>query len=515
MRRADTLPLVRIAARARRTALTLLAVVAPLAACGAPRPVVVTAPTPVAAVAPVVPAGVDSAIAVRADSVAAASFVEVPAQERAAAKWDTGRVLLERGDSLWQAFERLHSGDTSVSTDAAAQARTANAAGGRALVALDQALRSREADSTALAVRTARLLDSAQVALEAAFTLNPFDARNRLWLARVYELQARRLGQASAFERAIAELEKLAALTPDEHAVFAMLANDHYQLGQWAAAAKRYADAERIHLATWDLREGGTASPDSALLYSYVRAQGDMHVRTRDAVQARAAFERSLSTARTADDTSYVRGELDWIAWDDGRIASSVARDSLADLVRSGKLADARAGYAELRRMVTTPRAVDEVDWRLAIVEYELGEGAAAATRLHALAKRLRTDSTGSPVDSAARRYLDDYGTLLLNLGRVALRERRDNKTALQYFEQAATITWRGRAVAFLEIATLLRGNVPLALARAERALALEESLVPEQRRALYRILMDLHRRAGDFERARLFRDRLGAPQGG
>ena len=481
-------------------------------ACAAPSRVVQTAPAPTPDPI-VVPAGVDSSVAARADSVAAVSFVALPQQERAEALQQVGRALLTRTDSLWDAFARSKdSSARSVTLDDSLRARDAALAGGRALVALDQQLRRTDVTTSELAARSASLLDSAQTALEGAFRINPFDARSRLWLAQVYELQARRAGQAAAFQRAIDELEKLAELTPDQHAVFAMLANNHFQLRQWSPAAVNYRAAARVYLATYDLVASEEAPADSTLVHGYARAEADMWVRQADATAARAAFARALGFARTAEDSSYVRGELEWIAWDGDRIGSSAMRDSIVEIERTGDLNGARDGYHRLRSLVSAPRAVDEVDWRLAIVEYSLGHGDSAVTRLQAVAARTLRDPTGAARDSIGARYLADYARVCLNLGRAALRERRDNRTALKYFEQSSQVVGPGQAVAFLEIAGLLQGNAPLAIQAADKAFAREATLTLEQRRALYRLSMGLHRRVGDFEKARRFRDALLSP---
>ena len=481
-------------------------------ACGAPSRVVQTTPAP-SPIVIVVPAGVDSAVAAHADSVAAVSFVALPQQEGAEALQKVGRALLTRTDSLWDAFARSKdSSARSVAPGDSLRARDAALAGGRALVALDQTLRRTDVTTSELAVRSASLLDSAQTALEAAFGMNPFDTRSRLWLAQVYELQARRAGQAAAFQRAIDELQKLAALTPDQHAVFAMLANNHFQLRQWGPAALNYRAAARVYLATYDLVASEKAPADSTLVHGYARAEADMWVRQQDATEARAAFARALGYARAAEDSNYVRGELEWIAWDAGRIASSAMRDSIVESERTGDLSGAHDGYHRLRALVSAPRAVDEVDWRLAIVEYSLGRGDSAVIRLQAVVARTLRDSTGAAPDSIGARYLADYARVCLNLGRAALRERRDNRTALKYFEQASQVVGPGQAVAFLEIAGLLQGNATLAIKAADQALAREGALTVDQRRALYRLLMGLHRRVGDFEKARRFRDALLSP---
>lgn len=495
--------------------LCLLATVA-VVSCGGSRSTlpIAAAPEPVT-----VPAGVDSFVAVFADSLAGESFVEVARQEEAATQREHARTLVDRSDSLWQAFEaEAASPPTEVTSADSLAASEAAATGGEALLELDRLLRGGDEDATALAAGTAVLLDSAQRALETAYRLNPFDNRNAMWLSRVYELQARRLGQAEAYRLAITELDKLSRLTPDDHGVFAMLANNHYHLGNWELAADHYQRAGDVYLATYDLVVDTVPVLDSGLVYSYARAQAEMRVRVLDAALAVDAYGLALAYARTESDSTWVTGELEWMAWDDMNIASSLARDSLAALEAEGDMAGARRGYLGLLATLTAAKAVDEVDWRLAVVDYNLGDAESAAARLQRLVQRTPVDSSGAPLDASYQRYLDNYGAVCLNLGRTLLHDEGDNRTALKYFEQSTRVEWDGRATAYVETAALLRRNVPAALEHATNALAREDELDAGQRRTLYRLMMDLYRRSGDFDRARNFRDRyrsLPRPQEG
>ncbi len=358
------------------------------------------------------------------------------------------------------------------------------------------------------------LLDSAQTALERAFQLNPFDSRNRVWLAQVYNLQARRLGQTEAYDRAIDELEKLALLTPDQHTVFAMLANNYFYVENWDGAALNYRRAEEVYRQTYDLVVDEEPVLDSAVIHSYARAEGDMHVRRLDADRALGAYERALAHAASPEDSVYVTGELEWMAWDDMDIRSSFARDSLLALEQDGELEAARRGYAELLPELSNRSAIDEIEWRLAIVDYNLGRTDRAAERLRALVARTPKDASGVPLDSTYVRYFDDYGTLTLNLGRSARADQGDSRTALKYFTQATELAWSGRPVAHYEVARLIQANNEAALESAGRALEGEDALSREQRLDLYRLLMELHRRAGNFDEARRFRDAYRALRG-
>ncbi len=476
------------------------------AACGGGGSTTVAGP-----IGPVeVPAGVDSLVAVRADSMAVSSFVDAPVQDEAEELQELGRIMVERTDSLWLAMEALVDSGRVVTTADSLEADAATTEGGMALVRLDSLLRAPDVDMQALEAQTATLLDSAEVALERAFQLNPFDSRSQVWLAQVYGLQARRLGQEEAYDRAIAELEKLTLLTPDQHSVYAMLANNYFFVEDWDAAAVNYGKAEDVYMETWDLVVEGDPVLDSATVYAYVQAQGDMHVQRLDAPRARQAYDRALVYA-TPEDSAYVAGELEWMAWDDMNIASSFARDSLLALESDGDLDGARDGYERLLRDLSARKAIDETEWRLSIVEYNLGDAEPAAARLLDLVQRTGVDAAGAPLDETYERYFDDYGTLCLNLGRSARADRRDNRTALMYFTQATELNWSGRAVAHYEVARMVQGNLPVALEHATAAADDAEAIPVEQRLDLYRLLMELNRRNGDFDQARVYRDAFEA----
>lgn len=480
--------------------------------CGGTR---LEAPAPPPVPVRPIPAGVDSVTAMEVDSIADASFVSEADEAQALALQDEGRLMVERTDSMWLVMSALIEAEAGVSESDSVEAREAANQGGVALVQLDSLIRVSDLDQQTLARESGVLLDSAEVALERSFQLNPFDTRSRVWLSQVYELQARRLGRAEQYQRAIEELEKLTLLTPDQHGVFAMLANNYFYAGNWDGAALNYRRAEEVYLATYDLLVDDVQPIDSATVYAYAQAQGDMHVQRLDADRALEAYRRALDFAPTADDRAYVNGELEWMAWDDQNLRSAFTRDSLLTLEQGGDLEGARRGYTALLVDLNSTTAIDEIDWRLGIVEYNLGRNEEAANRLQALVARSPTGPDGVPAAEAYLRYFDDFGTLLLNLGREFRVEQRDRRTALKYFTQATTFVWSGQAVAYFETARLLQGNVEVALENAALAMADETSLSEQQRADLYRLLMDLHRRTGDFEEARRYRDAYRALRGG
>ena len=161
-----------------------------------------TPPPPSPVLERLVPAGVDSTTAMEVDSIADASFVTEAQEGQALELQEEARLIVERTDSMWIVMSALIDAQDAVSEPDSLQARDAATEGGVALVQLDSLIRTSDLDQEALARESAVLLDSAEVSLERSFRMNPFDTRSRVWLAQVYELQARRLGRSEQYQSA-------------------------------------------------------------------------------------------------------------------------------------------------------------------------------------------------------------------------------------------------------------------------------------------------------------------------
>lgn len=456
-----------------------------------------------------IPAGVDSTVADYADSLAATAFVSIDEQEAAAFQRNEGVVLTGYSDTLWTYLEMGQDSSGSVSgADAEAALRAANQAVGP-LNQLIQLTQSTDLDSLTALRRQEVLLDQAQDALEASIRLNPFDLQTQGVLAQVYTAQAQRLGQARAYEEAIGILEKLTRLRPDQHTLFIALGNNYYQLKKWNEAASNYSRAEIVYLETYDLvATDAPSEPDAALLYQYATRQADVHVNRRDANAAMAAYERALELAPDNSEVAFIKGEIEWLNWDRGNLTASFARDSLIVLEQEGQLEDAERGFAQLLPQLQSQQAIDETEWRLAAVQYKVGKGDEAADRLLNLVRRVDINpETGVPMDSLATRYLDTFGAICFNQAMVYLGEKRDNRTALKYLEQAVQFPWKDRARAYLESAKLLRSNVSEAKRRAHEALKEADMLTATDQKELYGLLATFYRTEGDFDEARKFLD--------
>ncbi|QXD15900.1 hypothetical protein GQ464_002830 [Rhodocaloribacter litoris] len=449
-----------------------------------------------------VPPGVDSTAAQKADSLAQKAFVPFEQQDQARAEADRGHHYVALSDTLWEYLEMSRDTTGSVSEEQAYAAIRAFNEGARVFRAYAQAAQQTDLDSLQLMQMQAQLLDEAQQHFERAIRLNPYDLQAQDVLASVYVLQARRLNRAGQYTEAISILEKLTRLRPEQYGLFASLANAYYESGQWYKAAENYAkSAETYRLAA----EFGDVALDSTQLYQLKRAEGSAYVEARMAAPALEAYREALALAQAEDERAFVQGEIEYINWDDGNLAANFARDSLLALVDRGALEEAARGFEELKPRLKTQKARDWTDWRLALIEYNLGRKDTAAERLQALYQRTPRATDGSPVDTTYVPYFDAYGTIVYNLGLEYLAERRSLQGALSYFEQGTRFPWSGRPRAAMEAAKILQNDLQSALNYAHMALEEKELLNLEDQQELYRMLVNLSRRQGDLEQARSY----------
>ena len=486
-----------------------------LGACASSAPVEEAPPAAEEPEEPVVtiPAGVDSASAFYASALADESFVSFALEERAREHAAAARALVSASDTLWTYLTVAADTAQDLSVEEETAAIRAFNRGAEALAEYAQISQAEDISEEILRSMQADLLDEAQAGFEEAIQIDPYDEDTRFRLAQVYSLQADRLGRAEAYEEAITILERLVRLRPDQHGLFAALANNYYAVEEWTAAAEAYSQAAEVHLESVELALEPGVEPDSSLLFQYAMAEADAYVYGRRADPALAAYDKAEQVATTEEDSAFVAEEIEWVRWDDGNIANSFARDSLVQLVDTGAYEEARQGFTDLRSSVETQDARDWTDWRLALVEYEVGDRDTAADRLQALVERTEREDNGAPADESYQRYFDAYGTICYNLGLEYLGERRDNRTALKYFEQSTRVPWNGQARAALEAAQILRNNVRQAVEYAEMAAEKEDQLSAEDRQVLFRTLVDYHRRMGNREEAAHYAERYRSLQ--
>ena len=247
---------------------------------------------------------------------------------------------------------------------------------------------------------------------------------------------------------------------------------------------------------------GLLSAQDSLTLFNYSYYYGESSAYLYDTPVAMDALNRAKTYAPGQAELDIVDGVIEWIEWDGGNIRASERRDELAFL-EGEDLQAAEDGYHDLMAMLQTQSAINEITWKLALVEANLQKNESAVSRLKSLVDRLPETAVDEAENEKVKQYLDAYGTLCYNLATENLRDRRDKRGALTYYLQSASIEWENRSRAFLEAAKILQNNTNEAIRYAEQGL--EAKPTTEDMKSLYALLVSLHRRAGNQSEARRY----------
>ena len=456
-----------------------------------------------------IPAGVDSAVASDAGKLADESFVSFEEEQRAAAARRQAEAYRAQSDTLWYYLALSPSDDHEITAEQENEAiRTFNR-GTEFIEEMNQLGQSPPSGMTQAEMerRHRELTDLSIQAFEESIRLDPFDSQTRILLARLYSIKADRLQEEENHRKAVDVLEKLSRMEQGEPYIFELLAINYEALGNYRLAAENYRKAretlESLAEMTDHYFEHEThLEEDLQAMHLYAYYEGDAYINMLRPREALAALEVAMQLAPTEEDSAIVQTDIDFINWDSGNIAGSFARDSLAALAAAEQYVQAESGYLALMPTLRSQSAQDHIDWRLAIVQYEMGKEEEAADRLMKLVERSEKLPDGRPADPDYQRYFDAYSTVTLNLGQRKLSER-DSRTALIYFRQSAAIPGQNQARANLLIADILQANIPEAINHARLAEENIHLLNENDTRSLYGLLSDLHRRSGDMVQAR------------
>ena len=452
----------------------------------------------------IIPAGVDSLTASESRQLADSSFVSYQREQEAEALKRRANAYQAESDTLWYYLELDHSSQSQEQEDPPEFVESFNE-GADFLIAANTLAQQSDFSQEDIN-RYTQLIDSAINAFEEALVLNPFDTETRLRLGQLYGTKASRLNEISDHQKAIDVLEKLVRLEKGEHVIYASLAENYFRVGNYNFAADNFKLARETlenaaRLTEYYYENDGYAQQDSLNLFLYSYYAGESYINLFDAEGAYSEFETARLLTTSSDDIEAINSQIEFINWDDGNILGSMRRDSIAVLAAGGQLSEAESGFIELRNSLKTNRALDEIDWRLGVVQYQLEKQDEAADRLLNLVQRTDILEDGSPTDSLYNRYFRDFGTITYNMG-IEYRRNNQRNLALKYLNQSTKVKWENRARSFLQIADLLRNNVNEAIQYAQSAEEEIDSLNEDEVKSLYELLTDLHNRARNAELA-------------
>jgi tetratricopeptide (TPR) repeat protein len=483
--------------------------------------------------------GVDSLVAARALMMVDTAFVSVEEEENAEQLLDLGKREFTESDtlnSLKKILELAQDSTLQVTTDDSAKAIThLNRAFGHyeeVEKLFDSYLEGGGTTESLGGEILERLTDAREATIQ-AIRYNPFDMDARLLLSVIYRYLARIFGDEENYHEAIRVLNELIEMDRGDHSLQYELGFNHYQIQGWEEALSAFQRAEELLYENAALEEtpltsgetssmtegevpdeGFTSIPvDTATLLNYVWYQADCQTRLYLSDGAVDSYRRALALAKSDEDRDELQGSIDWILWDDGNILNVKARDSIIRVEREGDYTAARKAYSELLPGLSGETAVDEVDWKIATIDYQfLDEKNMGIERLRGLIDRAIergiVNQHGAVTDASSPyvNYVNDYGIMCFNLGMDYLTGKQRRREAFTYFLQATEVEWRNRGSSFVELLKLASNNPSMTITYGEQAL--EHNLSQEERIYVLKQLTNAYKRKGsraDFEKARYY----------
>jgi len=354
------------------------------------------------------------------------------------------------------------------------------------------------------------VLDSAQHQVARAKYCNPFDLDIRSLLIKIYLKQGELTRQPSFYLHAIDELNNFLLVDKSNPYIYEKLAECYYALEDWENCYRFFHEAEKILKIVIKFKRQTDQRQDNLLdttrLVYYLRGQGEAKAKLYDDQQAihYLTAARELSSSPTVK--QQLQDILDWIDWDGGNIRAAEFRDKISKIEAAHDYKKARARYLELLKMLKTDRARNEINWKVASLEYQyLGKKKEALKRLFRVVQQIRNDRETNPLHTI---YLKDYAAMCYSVGMEYFKQNAF-RLAYIYLNQAAQFDWEHKGDCFFQLALLSRENPGETIRNCKYALEYATQLSKEKIKTIYKMLAISYKRRGEFDIADTYFENL------
>lgn len=419
------------------------------------------------------PAGVDSLTKHEADSLSKALFGDEKAEDRAKREFEKGQEDFRAGEAFLSEADSLRrlGVDTTLHKPGGVVGFFKQNFG-------DSSLTSGELETRK---RAEAALRRAAKEFERALELSPQMFEARVWLAATYD-------RLKDWDKALTAYREILNERQGEDRLWFNYGYTALQAGQYEKAVNAFEQALRI--------SEFVLGDSSKVPNRYRTFSGEAFLRT---YQDRLALERFQQALLYADsvEAAEIRRTVEWIQWDSGGIATAEYRDAAFRAEKESRWMDAQQAYRGGIAAARTLRAKTELNYRLALLEFQHG------TRTDGLAhmKMLMESTPDAPAE-----YRENYGKMLFSYAQT-LEQEGDPRGALSYYLQSTKILWTGQGTGFLEIARLAANDLDRAIEHATKAL--DYPLTDDQKKVAYRILEESYRSKGNWEMMKRYRQLL------
>lgn len=433
------------------------------------------------------PEGVDSLTVARSDSIIKYLFVDFSSQQKAEKFEREAQAALNQADSIWQRLKKLRADSVNLATHVDSDTNLA--------VVVE------------LSADTKKMKDNLQNAERNflhSIKLNPFSVNTKDGLAQTYLIWANIERPEFNYEQALNIFEDMVVTERGEHLLFYKLAECCFHLKKWDQALANYRQAEKILLSTTFYADSilHEASPNDSIKndyhFTYLYSQAVCLARTYKAQDALSIIKKAKQTAQSIERKKIAERFEEWLNWDNGNIHAAEEKNYILELIKNKKYSESVARFEILKGQLSDQIAIDEIDWRIAGLEFNyLDKKQEACKRLLNVIKRNEKGSYfPHHLISTYEKYVTDCGIMHYHLGMNYI-QQSDYKLAQHYLEQGSKLNWYGNYKCQLELAKLNKHDPRTSLEIIEKVLQDQENLTVPERLAALEIKLSALRKLG------------------
>jgi tetratricopeptide (TPR) repeat protein len=345
------------------------------------------------------------------------------------------------------------------------------------------------------------LFEKARAHFEETFKLNPFDIRTQNYLIWVFQNLAELYDHCDNKLRAINMLEYLTYILNDDPKLYYTLGQKYFSIGKWEQSLVNVrASIDLILDDDWN-----KIDTNQLFWHYYLRARAEMQLELIP--EALLSLNYAKLIAPSEKEAGEVQKKIEWINWDDGNLNASRKSDTLETRLNQGAkdYSMIKQEYVELLSQVRTAKAKQDINWRIAQLEFNfLDEKEIAIDRMMKIVNATELDSTKSAADVKSQKYIEDYCLMSYVFGLDYLRNQHLKK-AFVYFYQSISFSWSRIGKSYLQLAKLVALDNNAVLKFAEQALIYQDQLTDDERNSLYQLFYQSYKKLGRFDDAAIW----------
>lgn len=331
--------------------------------------------------------------------------------------------------------------------------------------------------------------------------LNPFDLDIRSLIVYIYSRMGETSKNPTFYQNAIEELKNLLLVDKSNPYLYEQLAECYYALQDWENCYQCFEKAEQTLLIVTSLKSHENAfasvAMDTSRWVYYLQGKGEAKAKLYDSNLAIRFLTGAMQMTRSESQAQQLQNYLKWINWDAGNLKASELRDEAQRIEQTGDYRKSQSKYQELLSILTTQRAKNEIDWKIASIDFNhVNKKLEAIQRLYRVIHQIQQSGAQHELNAI---YFQDYAAMCYSVG-VNYYNQHNYRFAYIYINQAAQFEWDHRGDCYFQLAILSEANPQENIQNCQKALTYAHQLSNESQKKIQKMLTLSYIRLGEFE---------------